>query len=62
VDYEQKHTSGLNGFILLMHIGTDGKRTDKFYSCLSQLIKTLKGKGYAFVCIDELLKMDNDCL
>ena len=29
--YEQSHRSGLNGFILLLHFGTDPKRTDKMY-------------------------------
>lgn len=56
INYEQKHASGLNGFILLMHIGTDAKRTDKFYSRLPQLIQYFKSKGYQFVRIDELLK------
>ena len=56
VDYEQSHPSGLNGFILLMHIGTDAKRTDKFYNCLPQLVQWLKAKGYQPVRIDELLK------
>jgi peptidoglycan/xylan/chitin deacetylase (PgdA/CDA1 family) len=56
VNYEQKTPAGLNGFILLMHIGTDAKRTDKFYHRLPQLIQWLKGKGYQMVRIDELLK------
>jgi peptidoglycan/xylan/chitin deacetylase (PgdA/CDA1 family) len=34
VNYEKTNTSGLNGFILLVHIGTDPKRTDKFYNRL----------------------------
>lgn len=56
VDYEQKHSSGLNGFILLMHIGTDAKRADKFYYSLPELVQWLKKKGYQTVRIDELLK------
>lgn len=56
INYEQKHSSGLNGFILLMHIGTDAKRTDKFYNRLPDLIQYLKSKGYELVRIDELLK------
>lgn len=55
LDYEQKHSSGLNGFILLMHIGADAKRTDKFYYHLPQLLQWLKGKGYRPVRIDALL-------
>ena len=56
VDYEQKHASGLNGFILLMHVGTDARRTDKFYYRLPQLIQWLKEKGYQLERIDELLQ------
>lgn len=56
INYEQKHTKGLNGFILLLHIGTDAKRTDKFYERLPGLIRYLKNKGYRLVRIDELLK------
>ena len=46
----------MNGFILLIHIGTDPGRTDKFYYLLPELISELKGKGYRFVRIDELLQ------
>lgn len=28
---EKEGVNGLNGFILLLHIGTDARRTDKFY-------------------------------
>ncbi|MFL5809704.1 MAG: glycoside hydrolase family 9 protein [Flavisolibacter sp.] len=55
INYEKKSSSGLNGFILLMHIGTDPKRTDKFYYKLPRLIEWLKGKGYRLVRVDELL-------
>ena len=56
VHYEMKSTNGLNGFILLVHIGTDLRRTDKFYKRLPELINDLKGSGYEFVRIDEMLK------
>ncbi|NLY24328.1 MAG: polysaccharide deacetylase family protein [Bacteroidales bacterium] len=52
--YEERE--GLNGFLLLMHIGTDPERTDKLYNRLDELIKTLQRRGYQFVRIDELLK------
>jgi peptidoglycan/xylan/chitin deacetylase (PgdA/CDA1 family) len=55
IGYEQTHTSGLNGFILLMHIGTDPKRTDKFYYKLPKLINYFKSKGYRFKTIDQLI-------
>ena len=54
LDYERKHRTGLNGFILLMHIGTDEKRTDKFYRRLPSLIQWLKAEGYQLVRIDAL--------
>jgi endoglucanase len=54
--FEESQPEGLNGFILLLHIGTDPKRTDKFYNRLGDLIQALKGKGYSFVRIDGLLK------
>jgi peptidoglycan/xylan/chitin deacetylase (PgdA/CDA1 family) len=54
VNYEKQQ--GLNGFILLVHIGTDPRRTDKFYKRFPQLINHLKKLNYSFVRIDELLK------
>ena len=54
--YEKKDPHGLNGFILLIHIGTDPARTDKFYFRLGDLIDELKKRGYEFVRIDELLR------
>lgn len=55
LDYEKKDPHGLNGFILILHIGTDPRRTDKFYFHLDELIGELKEKGYHFVRINELL-------
>lgn len=45
----------LNGFILLLHIGTDPARTDKFYKRLDELIEFLRSGKYEMVRIDELL-------
>lgn len=56
VDYESRRPAGLNGFILLAHIGTDEKRLDKFYYRLPRLIEWLKGKGYQLVRVDDLLQ------
>lgn len=56
--FEQSNTSGLNGFLLLLHVGTDPKRSDKVYSRLSFLIRYLKSRGYDFQRVDELLKGD----
>jgi peptidoglycan/xylan/chitin deacetylase (PgdA/CDA1 family) len=54
--YEKEDPRGLNGFILLIHIGTDPRRTDKFYHRLAALIDALRGKGYSFIRIDELVE------
>ena len=47
-EYERMHPDGLNGHILLIHLGTDPARTDKFYDWLPQLIRELRRKGYSF--------------
>ncbi len=54
--YERSHRNGLNGFILLLHFGTDPKRTDKMYYKLPELIDLLLKKHYTLVRVDELLK------
>jgi len=54
--YERSFADGLNGFILLIHIGSHPDRTDKFYLLLGPLLEELKNKGYTFKRIDELLK------
>ena len=56
IDYEKNSASGLKGFILLVHIGTDTKRTDKFYKKLPQLIHYFKDKGYHFQTVEQLLR------
>jgi len=55
IEKESKSPSGLNGYILLVHIGTDPKRIDKFYNRLPELLRLLNFKGYQFVKIDQLL-------
>jgi peptidoglycan/xylan/chitin deacetylase (PgdA/CDA1 family) len=54
--YEGKDPAGLNGFVLLMHIGAGPKRTDKFYDRLDSLIVWLRSKNYEMVRVDELLR------
>ena len=46
----------LNGHLLMIHFGTDERRTEKFYDRLPALIKELKRRGYSFVSIDEMLQ------
>ena len=58
INFEKKSTNGLNGFILLIHIGTAPKRTDKFYFYLKELITELKSKSYQFETITQLLNRE----
>ncbi len=46
--HESQSTNGLNGFLLLTHVGTDERRTDKFYNVLDPLISELLKRGYSF--------------
>jgi len=55
LEFETRSTSGLNGFVLLTHVGTAPERTDKFYLYLEKLIEELGKRGYRFKRIDELL-------
>ena len=56
MDYEQNAAQGLNGFLLLIHIGTHPERTDKFYLRIEKLIKYLQQQGYHFLRVDKLLE------
>jgi len=48
LDFERSSQNGLNGFILLLHIGTHPDRTDKFYHRLGDLIIALRNRDYHF--------------
>ncbi|WP_286843276.1 MULTISPECIES: polysaccharide deacetylase family protein [Sphingobacterium] len=52
--YEARY--GLNGFLILIHMGTDDRRKDKLYHHLDDIISILKGKGYQLVDVPDLLK------
>jgi peptidoglycan/xylan/chitin deacetylase (PgdA/CDA1 family) len=54
-EYEAKDPNGLNGFILLTHIGSGPKRTDKFHNRVDELIAWLKSNDYEPVRIDQVL-------
>ena len=47
---------GLNGFLLLLHVGSGPGRTDKFHARFGELLDTLAAKSYRFVGVDELLE------
>ena len=55
LDYEDSKETGLNGFILLTHIGAGPLRKDKFFDQLDYLIQVLKNRNYTFERIDHLL-------
>jgi peptidoglycan/xylan/chitin deacetylase (PgdA/CDA1 family) len=52
--YEQKDPHGLNGFILLLHAGS--QRKDKMTDRLDGIVVELQKRGYRFVTIDQLLE------
>ena len=54
MDYEGKY--GLNGFLLMIHMGTHPDRKDKLYLCLPEIISRLQAKGYRFVTVDRLIE------
>ncbi|ASZ10095.1 glycoside hydrolase family 9 protein [Chitinophaga pendula] len=53
--YERSSAAGLNGAILLLHLGTDPRRSDKCYHKLEYLIGYLRQAGYELVTIPQLL-------
>ena len=55
LDYEASHADGLNGFILLLHVGTSPQRLDKMHPYVAPLMDELTKRGYRFRRIDELL-------
>jgi peptidoglycan/xylan/chitin deacetylase (PgdA/CDA1 family) len=56
VNQQLSSADGLDGYILLIHVGTDPRRKEKLYHELPALIKTLRKKGYQLVPIDALLR------
>ncbi len=52
--YETKDPNGLNGFLLLLHLGSG--RKDPFHSRLAALCDELKRRGYDFERVDRLLQ------
>ncbi|SEN24398.1 Peptidoglycan/xylan/chitin deacetylase, PgdA/CDA1 family [Niastella yeongjuensis] len=56
INYEQRSATGLNGFILLIHIGTHPARTDKFYYQLPALLNYLRQRKYSLTTVSDLLQ------
>jgi len=57
VNKERADPHGLNGFILLLHIGSGPDRADKFHTRFGKLLDFLSNKGCQFVRVDELLEL-----
>jgi len=55
VKQERDDPHGLNGFLLLLHVGSGPGRVDKFHTRFGELLDYLGGKGYEFVGVDQLL-------
>lgn len=55
LDYESAQPDGLNGFLLLLHLGSSPTRTDKMHLCIAGLLDELLRRGYQFVRVDTLL-------
>ena len=53
---EAEDPHGLNGFLLLLHLGSGPSRIDKFHARFGKLLDALAAKGYRFVGVDELLE------
>lgn len=52
--YERREPQGLNGFLLLAHLGSG--RDDPFHPSVGELCDELSRRGYEFVRIDALLE------
>ena len=53
---ERDDPHGLNGFILLLHIGAGPGRADKMHNRLGELLDELSRRQYRFVRVDDLLR------
>lgn len=56
--FEVEKREGLNGHILLVHLGTEAERTDKFYNRLGEMMDGLTALGYSFVPLAEAIMQD----
>jgi peptidoglycan/xylan/chitin deacetylase (PgdA/CDA1 family) len=54
--HEQRDEHGLNGFILLLHVGSG--RQDPFHTQFGPLCDDLRRRGYEFVRVDRLVRGD----
>jgi peptidoglycan/xylan/chitin deacetylase (PgdA/CDA1 family) len=57
LSHEEKSPDGLNGHLLLFHLGS--QRKDKMHAHLGQLFDELVNRGYDIVRVDQLLREKN---
>lgn len=55
LEKESADPHGLNGFMLLLHVGAGPGRTDKFHRKFGELLGALSDRPYEFVRVDTLL-------
>ena len=53
---EREDPHGLNGFLLLLHVGAGPGRSDKFHARFGALLDELARRGYRFIRLEELLE------
>lgn len=56
LECERRDPDGLNGFILLMHVGAGPARREGLHMRLGELLDELGRRGYRFVGIEDLLR------
>jgi peptidoglycan/xylan/chitin deacetylase (PgdA/CDA1 family) len=56
---ERSSKNGLNGFQLLFQLDSGARQSDKFYARFAELLDALQNRGYEFVRLDELLKVES---
>ncbi len=56
LERERSDPHGLNGFVLLMHVGAGPARRDKMHDRLGELMDEIARRGYTFVRADTLLE------
>ncbi|NUM42000.1 MAG: polysaccharide deacetylase family protein, partial [Leptospiraceae bacterium] len=59
IHFEKKDKHGMNGAIILMHLGTK-RKFDKLFYVLPEFISEMKKKGYSFVTVSEVLNDKQD--
>jgi peptidoglycan/xylan/chitin deacetylase (PgdA/CDA1 family) len=57
LEFEARPPDGLNGFLLLLHVGVGPERTDKMHRYVGRLADDLRRRDYRLVRVDELLGM-----